>query len=100
MKESNTEERPLELLAAMSYRFTDSLAAHLGGGPGITRGYGTPGFRLFAGVIWTEAERPSPLAPSRPRPPRCVRMAPRTWTASRTTTAARIRTMTATASST
>jgi uncharacterized protein (TIGR03382 family) len=52
LKEANTEERPLELLVAMKYRFTDSLAAHLGGGSGLTRGYGTPGFRLLAGISW------------------------------------------------
>jgi outer membrane protein OmpA-like peptidoglycan-associated protein len=60
MKESNAEERPLELLGAMRYHFTNSLAMHLGGGRGITRGYGTPGFRLFAGMSWTGAERRKP----------------------------------------
>ncbi|WP_224372498.1 Ig-like domain-containing protein [Hyalangium versicolor] len=73
MKESNTEERPLELLAAMRYRFTDSLAAHVGGGPGITRGYGTPGFRLFAGVIWTDQE---PTQPARVEPPPPAKVCP------------------------
>ncbi|MFL5346249.1 MAG: Ig-like domain-containing protein, partial [Hyalangium sp.] len=69
MKQANTEERPLELLAALRYHLTDSLAAHLGGGPGITRGYGTPGFRMFAGVIWTEAERAVPARVEPPPPP-------------------------------
>ncbi|MBN1210724.1 MAG: OmpA family protein [Myxococcaceae bacterium] len=68
MKETNAEERPLELLGAMKYRFTDTLAAHLGGGPGLTRGYGTPGFRLFAGVIWTEGERAAPVREAPPAP--------------------------------
>jgi outer membrane protein OmpA-like peptidoglycan-associated protein len=60
LKETNAEERPLELLAALKYRFNDSLAAHVGAGPGLTRGYGTPGFRVLAGVAWTGA---SPAAP-------------------------------------
>ncbi|MCP3137691.1 OmpA family protein [Pyxidicoccus xibeiensis] len=55
LKESNTEERPLEVLAAMKYRFREGLAAHLGAGPGLTRGYGTPGFRVLAGLAWTPA---------------------------------------------
>ncbi|KFE68687.1 Ig-like domain-containing protein [Hyalangium minutum] len=69
MKESNTEERPLELLAAMKYRFSDALAMHLGGGPGLTRGYGTPGFRVLAGVIWTETEKAAPARVEPPPPP-------------------------------
>ncbi|HEX8436905.1 Ig-like domain-containing protein, partial [Archangium sp.] len=74
LKQSNTEERPLELLGALKYRFSESLAAHLGGGPGLTRGYGTPGFRLFAGLIWTEAER---AAPARREPPPAAPVCPR-----------------------
>jgi uncharacterized repeat protein (TIGR01451 family)/uncharacterized protein (TIGR03382 family) len=72
MKEANAEERPMELLAAMKYLFTEKLAAHLGGGPGLTRGYGTPGFRLFAGVIWTEGER-APVKQEPPPAPVCPR---------------------------
>jgi outer membrane protein OmpA-like peptidoglycan-associated protein len=55
LKETNPEERPLELLAALKYRFREGLAAHVGAGPGLTRGYGTPGFRVLAGVSWTGA---------------------------------------------
>jgi uncharacterized protein (TIGR03382 family) len=79
LKQRNSEERPLELLGALKYHFSNAVAAHLGGGPGITRGYGTPGFRLFAGVIWTEAERaipariePPPPAPACPQGPEDV----------------------------
>jgi outer membrane protein OmpA-like peptidoglycan-associated protein len=75
LKEMNSEERPLEVLAAMKYRFSDSLAAHLGGGPGLTRGYGTPGFRLLAGVIWTETEKAAP-ARIEPPPPAPVKVCP------------------------
>jgi hypothetical protein len=55
----------------MKYRFTDSLAAHLGCDPGITRSYGMPGFRLFAGVIWTEAGRALPARIEPPPAPVC-----------------------------
>ncbi|HLL04580.1 MAG TPA: Ig-like domain-containing protein [Myxococcaceae bacterium] len=66
LTEWNLEERPLELLAAVKYRFTDSLAAHLGGGQGLTRGYGTPDFRLLAGISWTQ--QAGEAAPARPEP--------------------------------
>ncbi|MFP2913581.1 cell envelope biogenesis protein OmpA, partial [Pyxidicoccus sp. 3LFB2] len=38
LKETNTEERPLEVLAALKYQFREGLAAHVGAGPGLTRG--------------------------------------------------------------
>jgi opacity protein-like surface antigen len=57
LEERDDEECPLELLAAVKYRLTHGLAVHVGGGPGITRGYGTPRFRLFAGLLWTEEGR-------------------------------------------
>jgi outer membrane protein OmpA-like peptidoglycan-associated protein len=67
--QSNAEERPLELLGAVKYHFSDALSAHVGGGPGLTRGYGTPGFRLFAGLLWTEAMRAVPARIEPPPPP-------------------------------
>ncbi len=67
LNEWNPEERPLEMLAAVKYRFTDSLAAHLGGGPGLTHGYGTPSFRFLAGIRWTaKAEAASTRKESSP----------------------------------
>ncbi len=62
LKETNTEERPLELLAALKYRFQEGLAAHVGAGPGLTRGYGTPGFRVLAGLAWTPSSSGSTVA--------------------------------------
>ncbi|HLL03803.1 MAG TPA: Ig-like domain-containing protein [Myxococcaceae bacterium] len=73
LKQTNAEERPLELLGALKYHFSDAVAAHLGGGPGLTRGYGTPGFRMFAGVIWTQAERVIPTRVEPPPLPVCPR---------------------------
>ncbi|NVJ21886.1 OmpA family protein [Myxococcus sp. AM011] len=63
LKESNSEERPLEALGAVKYRVTKELSAHVGAGPGLTRGYGTPGFRLLGGLAWT-ASSPAATSPS------------------------------------
>ncbi|MFP2957253.1 OmpA family protein [Myxococcus sp. 1LA] len=67
LKETSSEERPMEALAALKYRFTEGLAAHVGAGPGLTRGYGTPSFRVLAGVAWTPFEAKS--APAAAAPP-------------------------------
>ncbi|WP_425334798.1 adventurous gliding motility protein AgmC [Myxococcus stipitatus] len=67
LDEQDTEESPLELLAALKYRAPSGFTAHLGGGPGLTRGYGTPGYRLLAGFSYSppvtqqRAEPPPPL---------------------------------------
>ncbi|MFP2963213.1 OmpA family protein, partial [Myxococcus sp. 1LA] len=53
LEQQDTEERPLELLAALKYRALGGFSAHVGGGPGLTRGYGTPGFRLLAGFSYS-----------------------------------------------
>jgi outer membrane protein OmpA-like peptidoglycan-associated protein len=69
------QERPLELLATVRYRISDAFAAHLGGGPGLGNGYGTPGFRVFAGVAWVAPEgkaapQPEPKPEPKPAPPK------------------------------
>ncbi|WNG55016.1 OmpA family protein [Archangium gephyra] len=69
LNDQDMEGRPLELLAAVQYRITPGLAAHVGGGPGLTRGYGTPGFRLFAGVDWTQPGERAPAPPPAPPAP-------------------------------
>jgi outer membrane protein OmpA-like peptidoglycan-associated protein len=62
LSEGDVEESPLEVLASVRYRLANGLAAHVGGGPGLTRGYGTPGFRLFAGFGWTQpGGKPAPV---------------------------------------
>ncbi|WP_233595405.1 Ig-like domain-containing protein [Corallococcus sp. CA031C] len=63
-KQQDEEEIPLELLAALKYRATSGLAAHVGAGPGLTHGYGTPTFRVLAGLSYSTPER----APAPPRP--------------------------------
>ncbi|RJS21344.1 hypothetical protein DRW03_18260 [Corallococcus sp. H22C18031201] len=64
LQANRAEERPLELLGALKYRFENGLAVHLGAGPGIGRGYGTPAFRAFGGLSWS----PSSDAPRAERP--------------------------------
>ncbi|ADO74013.1 Ig-like domain-containing protein [Stigmatella aurantiaca] len=67
--QEGAEERPLELLAMVKYRFLNAFDAHVGGGPGFTRGYGTPAFRIVAGVsYWSLGERkaPSPKPEEKP----------------------------------
>ncbi|WP_309242985.1 Ig-like domain-containing protein [Hyalangium versicolor] len=63
--EGGSEEKPLEVLATVRYRISDVIAAHLGGGPGLSQGYGTPGFRVFAGLAYVA---PAPKASPRPEP--------------------------------
>ncbi|AKJ07812.1 putative repeat protein (TIGR01451 family)/fimbrial isopeptide formation D2 family protein [Archangium gephyra] len=66
LAERNAEELPLELLASVQYRVRDGLLAHVGGGPGLTRGYGTPGFRVFAGIDWTQPGERAPAPRTQP----------------------------------
>ncbi|WP_240360320.1 adventurous gliding motility protein AgmC [Pyxidicoccus caerfyrddinensis] len=67
-EEQDTEERPLELLAALKYRSLGGLSAHLGAGPGLTRGYGTPGFRVLAGLSYSPppSKEPKPVVTPAP----------------------------------
>jgi outer membrane protein OmpA-like peptidoglycan-associated protein len=69
LNDQDMEGRPLELLAAVQYRLSPGLAAHVGGGPGLSRGYGTPGFRLFAGLDWTQPGERAPAQPATPPAP-------------------------------
>jgi|GEM_PF-366839 len=66
LDEQDSEESPLELLAALKYRAASGFTAHLGGGPGLTRGYGTPGYRLLAGFGYSPPPEPKKAAPPPP----------------------------------
>ncbi|NOK08044.1 Ig-like domain-containing protein [Corallococcus exercitus] len=72
LSESDKEEFPLELLGAVKYRFAQGFAAHVGAGPGLTRGYGTPAFRVLAGLAYTPGGAPAPVAAAA-RAPACAR---------------------------
>jgi uncharacterized protein (TIGR03382 family) len=52
LNNAQSSASPLELLAAVGYSLPGNVAVRLGGGPGLTSGYGTPNFRLFAGLSW------------------------------------------------
>ena len=66
--EREEEERPMEALAALRYGLKDGLAVHVGGGAGLSRGYGTPGFRVFAGLGWSQPGSRGPPPPPPPPP--------------------------------
>ena len=70
LQQSDKEEFPLELLGAVKYRFAQGFAAHVGAGPGLSRGYGTPAFRVLAGLAYTPGGTPAPGIAA--RPPTCA----------------------------
>jgi outer membrane protein OmpA-like peptidoglycan-associated protein len=55
---------PLEMLAAVRWQGPSGLAVTLGGGPGLTTGYGTPKYRLLASLDFVpfSIEEPVPAA--------------------------------------
>ena len=50
------EETPFEALLGAKYFTESGLAIGVGGGPGIVRGFGSPDFRVFAMVGYTQPE--------------------------------------------
>ena len=66
LAESRPEGRPLELLAEVRYALPGGLATSLGAGLGLTHGYGTPLFRVMAGVTWSQRTGPLRLASRAP----------------------------------
>jgi outer membrane protein OmpA-like peptidoglycan-associated protein len=68
LQATDREERYLEWLVGLRYQIHDQLAANVGAGAGIGRGYGSPDFRLLAGIIWTAVAKPAAAAPP-PAPP-------------------------------
>lgn len=70
LSELQAEELPVELLVEGRYLVSPGLTASLGGGFGLSRGYGTPAFRVLAGVTWAQAaERPARAIAVAPPPP-------------------------------
>jgi outer membrane protein OmpA-like peptidoglycan-associated protein len=52
---------PLELIIGGHYRPADSVRVNAGIGPGLTRAYGTPAFRVLASLEWFQSvEQPPP----------------------------------------
>jgi outer membrane protein OmpA-like peptidoglycan-associated protein len=76
LQQSGAVERPMELLAAVRWLLPANLSLTFGGGPGLTDGYGTPRYRVFAGIGFDPAQafrRSTPRTPvlvqDIPRPP-------------------------------
>src|SRR5229473_7353077 len=74
LQQSGAVERPMELLAAVRWLLPANLMFTFGGGPGLTNGYGTPRYRVFAGIGFDPAQA---VRRSRPRPPPLVQDFPR-----------------------
>lgn len=54
---------PIEALAGVKYRLKNDLIVTGGLGPGLSRGAGTPVFRIFAGVAFDKVVRDCPAGP-------------------------------------
>ena len=62
--EQDEEEIPVEVLGGVRVTFPYGIIANVGGGAGVTRGYGAPRFRVFWGVGYQyvkEKEVPKPV---------------------------------------
>lgn len=66
LSETNQEEVPLELLVGGEFHPIDNLRVGVAGGPGLTRGYGTPDFRLLANVSYRRRPKEKPPCPYGP----------------------------------
>ncbi len=72
LNQPSAETNPLELLLALRWGFIRNMEVTLGGGPGLTNGYGTPRYRLLAALSYVPGARskPAPPAPvAQPAPP-------------------------------
>ena len=54
---------PVESLLGFKYRTVNDLIFTFGGGPGISRGLGTPVYRAFVGVAFDKVQRSCPAGP-------------------------------------
>ena len=50
---SNRQLSNLEVLAGLKHTCSENIALHLGAGTQITQGFGTPDWRVYAGLNWT-----------------------------------------------
>ncbi len=62
-------ELPLELLGAVRWESLSGIGVTLGGGPGLTNGYGTPRYRVLTSISWTPREAYGNRSPAAPMPP-------------------------------
>jgi outer membrane protein OmpA-like peptidoglycan-associated protein len=73
LQQSGSVERPMELLGALRWFLPGHFQFTVGGGPGLTDGYGTPRYRIFAGIGF-DPGLAMKRAPA--RPPLLVQTAP------------------------
>ncbi|MFL5353509.1 OmpA family protein [Archangium sp.] len=59
---------PLELMLALRWGFVRNLEMTLGGGPGLTNGFGTPRYRMLAALSYAPSASPRPVAQPAPAP--------------------------------
>jgi outer membrane protein OmpA-like peptidoglycan-associated protein len=53
-------ETPMEALLGVKYRTGSDLILEIGAGPGMGSGFGTPAFRVLAGLVWDPVLRDCP----------------------------------------
>ena len=63
------EQNPLEWILGAKYAVLDWIILSLGFGRGFTSGYGSPAFRVFAGVTFVPIMYREPAAPEKPKAP-------------------------------
>jgi outer membrane protein OmpA-like peptidoglycan-associated protein len=56
-------ETPMEALFGVKYRNKNDMILQAGAGPGMSTAVGTPGFRIFAGIIFDYVKRNCPAGP-------------------------------------
>ncbi|MCI0570765.1 MAG: DUF3344 domain-containing protein [Myxococcaceae bacterium] len=54
LEDTGADARPMEALLGLQYVVRDGLVVRAGGGPGIGQGYGTPTWRAFVGLCFTD----------------------------------------------
>jgi outer membrane protein OmpA-like peptidoglycan-associated protein len=65
----SSEERPAEVMATGRYFVSPKIAIDLGLGTALSSGYGTPPFRVLAGVQWMNVTKRRPAPEPIPEPP-------------------------------
>ena len=66
LDENDGEERPIEWLAGLEYTGIRGFTVGVGAGPGLSKGFGTPDFRVVAGVTYRRVPEPPPICPYGP----------------------------------
>jgi outer membrane protein OmpA-like peptidoglycan-associated protein len=67
LDQQDEEEVPAEALAGIRVHLPGDIIANVGAGPGLTRGIGTPAFRVTGGLAYGGARAARGTAPKRPR---------------------------------